>query len=344
MGHMKKYRCPNCLSTSSVVKFGYRRKVHRFLCKSCHKHFSVNPHFVDSTIVLNDHLDGLSFRDLARKYHVSPMTAWRMCEKELRKLPDNNEFTFQYCNRFSSTFVFDGKFFNVKGYKNNLVLLWGVDYFRHDIPVFTLAPYENYQGWARYFSYFRIISHHPQLVVCDDNPTLKMAARAKFPQVRIQTCHNHFKENIRRDLHVRSVATYKPFMKRIEDVLGHKLTDEDINRRLFALYRDYHHDPICVSVLTNIEKYKSELLAYRGTHAAPLTSNLMESYNSHLESRLFSLKCFNSFSHAKLWMNGYILKRRFTKFTDCEGKFKHLNGKKSIEETKKPEVILPIFF
>jgi len=241
-------------------------------------------------------------------------------------------------------FVFDGKFFNVKGYRNNLVLLWGIDYFSHDIPVFTLAPSENYQSWARYFSFFRIISHHPELLVCDDNVNIKMAARNCFPAVKIQTCFNHFKESIRRNLKVRSDNTYKPFMKHVESIFKDKLSDEVFNSWLFVLYRDYRHDPVCLAVLTSIEKYKRELLAYRGVKAAPITTNLMESYNSHLESRLFSIKSFQSFTHAKLWMNAYILKRRFTKLTDCGGKFRHLNGKRSIDITRKKEVDVPILF
>jgi len=186
--------------------------------------------------MLSDHLDGLSFRKLAGKYDISPMTAWRICEEELHKLPDNNKFTFTHCNRFSDILVCDGKYFSIKGQQYGYVLLWGIDYLRHDIPVFTLAPSENYHAWATYFSYFRILSHHPKLVVCDDNTNLKLAARNSFPTVTIQTCFNHFKENIRRDLHVRSDVTYKPFMKRIEKVLTQKLNDQDMNKQLFALY------------------------------------------------------------------------------------------------------------
>jgi len=48
--------------------------------------------------------------------------------------------------------------------------------------------------------------------------------------------------------------------------------------------------------------------------------------------------------HAKLWFNGYVLKRRFTKFTDCRGKFRSLNGKRGVDMTKKIDVDLPTFF
>jgi len=240
--------------------------------------------------------------------------------------------------------VFDGKYFTIKGYQYGYCLLWGIDYFRHDIPVFTVAPSENYSAWATYFSYFRIINHYPQLLVCDDNTNLKLAARNAFPQVRIQACYNHFKEGIRRNLRVRSEPTYKPFMKRVEEVLTEKLNDGALNKKLFALFQDFKDDPVCLQVLTNIHRYKDELLAYRGIPHAPVTSNMIEGLNSHLEARLFSLRSFQSLSHAKLWFNGYILKRRFTKFTDCRGKFRSLNGKRGVDMTKKLDVDLPTFF
>ncbi|OGH12296.1 MAG: hypothetical protein A2857_00190 [Candidatus Levybacteria bacterium RIFCSPHIGHO2_01_FULL_36_15] len=341
---MRRYKCPKCNSTSCVIRQTKRGKSILYKCKGCIKYFSIKTIHSNKKELLNDHLDGLSFRKLGVKYSLSPMTAWRICEEELKKLPDNNRFTFNCCSRFSDIFVFDGKYFNVKGYEYDYVLLWGIDYFRHDIPIFILAPSENYQAWARYFSFFRIIKHYPQLVVCDDNANLKLAARNSFPSVKIQTCFNHFKENIRRDLRVRSDSTYTLFMKRIEDILGEKLNDEAMDKKLFSLYRDYQTDPVCLQILTNIHKYKPELLGYRGIPKAPVTTNMIEGLNSHLESRLFTLRSFQSLSYAKLWFNGYILKRRFTKFTDCRGKFRSLNGKTGVELTKKPEVELPIFF
>lgn len=346
MGHMKKYKCSSCLSTSFVIRYGYQGKSLRLYCKRCQRYFSFNPNFVNRKQILSDHLDGLPFRKLALRYGISKSKAWEICHEELLKLPDNNRFTFNYCSRFSSTFVFDGKYFNVVNGKDNSdwVLLWGIDYFRHDIPIILIAPSESHQSWSTFFSYFRIVNHHPTLVVCDDNVNLKMTALAKFPGVRIQTCYNHFKENIRRELHVRSDAFYRPFMRKIEEIFKGKLNDDALNKKLFNLYRDYGQDTICLSVLTNIERYKSELLGYRGIPDSPVTSNIIESFNSHLEGRLFSLKSFQSIPYARLWLNGYVLKRRLTKFTDCGVKFRHLNGRCGIDLTKKEKVTVPILF
>lgn len=275
---------------------------------------------------------------------MSPMKAWRICAEALTKLPNNNQFTFRYCSQFSTTFAFDGKYFNVAHHDSDWVLLWGIDYFRHDIPIIFVAPSESYHTWSKFFFYFRIISHHPQLLVCDDNINLKLAARKHFPAVKIQTCFNHFKENIRRNLKVRSEETYTSFMRRIEQVLTEKLSDEAMNRALFSLYRDWRADPVALSILTHIEKYREELTGYRGIPGSPVTTNIIEGFNSHLETRLQKLCAFQSVAHAKLWMNGYVLKRRYTSYTDCRGKFRSLNGRSGVEMTKKPGIDVPALF
>ena len=65
----------------------------------------------------------------------------------------------------------------------------------------------------------------------------------------------------------------------------------------------------------------------------PRTTNLIESYNSHLEGRLKTIKGFESFTHADTWLNAYFLKRRLQPFTDCTKQFKALNGTCSLEHT-----------
>lgn len=335
-----------CQTTKSVIRKTKRGRSIRYFCKDCLKYFSINPHFLDKKSLLIDHLDGLSFRDLSRKHKVSPIKSWKICHEELKKLPGNNQFTFNYCEKFSHIMVVDGKYFNVVNERDNpnWILLWSFDYFRHDIPVIDIVPSESYNAWARFFTYFRVINHYPQLLICDDNTNLKMAAYAKFPGVKIQTCHNHFKENIRRDLKVRSEDKYKDLMRRIEAVLGHKLNNIDMNRRLFALYRDYRQDPVAVSVLTNIQKYNKELTAYRGIHQAPITTNIIEGMNGHIEQRLKSICSFQSVEYARLWFNGLILKRRLTKFTDAKGKFRFMNGKTGVSQTKKDRIDIPPYF
>lgn len=63
----------------------------------------------------------------------------------------------------------------------------------------------------------------------------------------------------------------------------------------------------------------------------PSTTNLLEGFNSQLELRLSSIRGFETEATAKNYINAWIVKRRFTKFTDCRDKFKKLNGKSPLE-------------
>lgn len=101
---MKKYSCPHCSTTAHVIRKTKRGDSIRYFCKACERSFSVNTHWINQREVLSDHLDGLSFRTLAVKYGMSPMKVWRICQEALQKLPNNNQFTYQYCERFSKRY------------------------------------------------------------------------------------------------------------------------------------------------------------------------------------------------------------------------------------------------
>jgi hypothetical protein len=78
------------------------------------------------------------------------------------------------------------------------------------------------------------------------------------------------------------------------------------------------------------QEYLLNYLKYPHMHI-PRTTNLVEGYNSHLESRLASLRGFGSDTTARDYLNALVLKRRFTPFTDCKKPFQHLNGKTPLE-------------
>lgn len=94
---------------------------------------------------------------------------------------------------------------------------------------------------------------------------------------------------------------------------------EHINlvRKLFSDFKDH-------------EEYLLNYLKYPHLNI-PRTTNLIEGYNSQLELRLNSIKGFETFATAKNYINVWIIKRRFSKFTDCKKDFKHLNGKTPLE-------------
>lgn len=85
--------------------------------------------------------------------------------------------------------------------------------------------------------------------------------------------------------------------------------------------------------LTDFRENKEYLLNYlKYPHLnIPSTTNLVEGFNSQLELRLSSIRGFETETTAKNYLNAWIVKRRFTKFTDCRGQFKKLNRKSPIE-------------
>lgn len=264
-----------------------------YLCKRCIKYFSVPTDYsLDKEAILLDHLDGISIRKLAVKYNISKSVCQRICFTELQKLPNNNDVTVQNSSRFGPVLMPDAKYINVKGYKYKFAFLWAVDYFNHDFPFISLANSESFAAWSKYFSQFKQLgSSSYNILVCDDNTALKLAAVSNFPLTRIQTCYNHLKENYRRVLKVRSQSKYRHFMGLIEIILcSEEIELEEFARRLKHAAELYSTDPLALSVILDIRKRAREIHAYRMLKDSPKTTNLIESFNSQLESRLFSLK------------------------------------------------------
>jgi len=178
-------------------------------------------------------------------------------------------------------------------------------------------------------------------MVSDENLNIPNACREVYPKMTWQLCTNHLKENIRKSLEVRTLPTYQSFMYEIESLLAFKRSEDDFNRVAKNILNKYKDDNTAVATLLDIERRKHNLMGFR---SVPTTSNLIESFNSQFQAKFRLIKSFESFHHADLWINGYLIKRRYRVFTDCTGKFKHLNGKSSIEISRKPNVDLPTFF
>lgn len=298
--------------------------------------------------LLKGYLDGLPLRKIADQVKLSPATVYRRCLKELKSLPRNLEVTRRSIDlsRYSGYLVFDGKHLPVKGYPEEVVLLWGADFLSHDLPHFLLAPSENYQACLSFFSALRELGYPLRLLICDDNDAMKMAARYIYPDVLIQTCQKHFLENIRQDLNIRSDQTYEDFFFNLEGVLKEKLNSFAFNLRLAEIFKQFagETNERVSGWIGALLKFKEELLAYQKFPGSPWTTNLIEAYNSHLEGRLKTIKGFQSYHSADLWLNGYVLRRRLKPFTDCEKPFKHLNGKSSLENVLKSGFKLPTIF
>ncbi len=336
--------CPHRRSKSQ--KRGKRRGKIRYQCQNCSHWFQVNrlPKSIDAKKLLLLHLDGLSFRSLSDIFNISVGSAYNYCLEEMRKLPHLADVSRKYSGRFCGILLTDGKFVKVKHYERKIPVIYGVDYLSHDIPHYRLALSENYQVCQKFFSSLKLLSYPMQAVVCDDNRNIYEACKYVFPRSIIQLCLTHFLEHIRVEYDSRKQVIHQEFMSDIEYLFSMKRAREDFNSRARKLVIKYQDNQAYVNTLMNIALKKKYLLAYLLVKGVPQSNNLIECMNSHLQGRLETIKGFESFEHANLWLNAYFMRRRTKKFTDCEGRFKKLNGKTPLQVSKKPGVDLPIFF
>lgn len=225
----------------------------------------------------------------------------------------------------------DGKYLHVKGYAKKIPLIWAIDEYSHDPIQYLLAPSENFHAYKALFMRIKQFNYPLQVLVCDEHPAIIQAVRSVYPKVKIQLCLNHYKENIRRSLAVRTNDNHKQFM---HDVVG--LFDSR-TKSLFS----YRAKRMVLRYSAN-EKYRMILLdiniktKYLTTHydcKCPHTTNLIEAFNSHLEARVRPLRGFESFISAEVWLNAYVMNRRLTKFTDCTKRYSYLNGVAPIQLT-----------
>lgn len=262
----------------------------------------------------------------------------------LGRLPHCADITRTYCSRFSGSLEVDGKYVCVKGYQRKIPAVYGVDYTTHDIPTYILAEAENYQACLAFFSSLKLLNYPLRALICDENVNIIEACKYIYPKAVVQLCQNHYKENVRRSLDVKTNPHYQPFMHQIEELFSFKRSPDDFNRKAKNIFNLYRGDKLCLSILVDIHKSRELLLGWRDSPHVPITTNSIESYNSHLQGRLKTIKGFESFKHADLWLNAYFLRRRLRIFTGCMGKFRSLNGHSSLDKSKKPDVDLPALF
>ncbi len=261
----------------------------------------------------------------------------------MNSLPDNAGLTQRYCTRFCGILLIDGKYVKVKGYKQKIPFIYGIDYLTHDIPVGLLAPSENTQAFLKFFGLLKRCNYPLQIVVCDDViSALKPALLYWYPNAKIQLCHNHYIENIRQLLRIRTQQDHRKFFHDLcKEILDKKQSPQQRNTALHTLFTKRAKKNILRQhILIDIHTRREYLFAYKNILHCPNTTNLIELYNSHLNARLNALKGFKSFTNAQRWLNAWMIRRRTKSFTDCKDKFKHLNGKCSLQMTIKKQTDL----
>ena len=290
------------------------------------------------------HLDGISIRRLADEHGRGIGTTYRHIITELNALPENTWLTQQYCNRWSGILVVDGKFVKVKGYAKKIPFIYAIDYLTHDIPLGMLFPSENMEAFAKFFKLLRLCQYPLQIVVSDDASGLISGLKRVYPKAQRQLCHNHYLENIRQQLHIRTEKHYQSFFTHVHAVFTHGWHHKKREAQLHHLWYTYarNNDPVLEAIILDIAKRYHELFAYDRIPHCPRTTNIIESYNSHLNGRLKTMKGFQTYRSAERWLNAWMIRRRTKPFTDCSTKFKHLNGKCSLEMSMKKQAQWPV--
>lgn len=335
-------KCPKCSSKKNIKK-GSQKGLKRYFCKACRRSFSIN-HARKKPCFWIPHIDGTPIRKLSDQRGLSPARTYQYIRHEMNMLPNSNWITKTYCEKFCGTLIVDGKYIKVRGYKQKIPFIYGIDYLTHDIPVGMLFPSESTEAFTRFFRILKECNYPLSAVVCDDILfSLKPAIFRYFPAAKIQLCRNHYIENIRRILNIRTEITHQLFF----GYLKRRVFDSNISLRTrkLRLHETYlkfaKHDMRRQNIIVDIYRKRMKLFAYMDLSECPKTTNLIELFNSHLNARISSIKGFKSLEGAKLFLNAYLLRRRTKQFTDCKTKFKHLNGSCGLELTIKKPAILP---
>ena len=287
----------------------------------------------------------MGFRRLGDENTLSGPQTYARVIAELDQLPKNDFLTKTLCDltRCYGILIIDGKYIAVKGFDRKIPFLFGLDYLTHDILHGQLFLAEDEAAFSRYFQTLKDLGYNLKIVVADDRAGIKQALNKVFPYARLQLCQNHFLENIRQLLKVRSITTYQYFFNSLKlHVFTLGLTDEEITKGLEHVKEKHAGNNFLLNnILADIQNRRNDLFAYRHFENCPNNTNLIELYNSHLNGRLKTIKGFQSLDSAKRWLNAWVIRRRTKTLTDCEGKFKYLNKHCSLEFTIKKKATWP---
>lgn len=285
----------------------------------------------------------MPFRKLGNENDLSGKQAYVRVIEELKLLPTSLDLTREYCSYSSGILIIDGKYVKVRGYKQKIPWLYAIDYETHDILFGILVPAEDEQAFLKFFQILQSLNYPLKIVVADDRSSLPLALKKVFSEVPLQLCQNHYLENIRQALHIRTDPTYSHFFNSLKK---HIFTDYENDA---ALNTALHHvltercgnNATLQAIVITIGLRRKELFAYKNVSDCPNNTNLIELFNSHFNARLKVFKGFKNESHANLILNSMIIRRRTKEFTDCSTKFKHLNGKSSFQMSIKKQAEWP---
>ena len=316
----------------------------RFLCVECNCRFSVD-HRRKEELLWIQHVDGVPIRKLADERKLSIAQTYQKLVTELDRVVKNVLVTKTYCDpeKFCGILIVDGKFIKVRGHKQKIPFIYGIDYLTHDIPIHRLSQSESEIAFEEFFKELKTNNYPLKIVACDDRSSLEKPLKKYYPDALIQHCQNHYVNNIRELLHVRTDQTHLHFFNSVKKHIFDEYTNEENfkTQLKYIFVKHAQKNSIRITILKDIYKRREKLFNYTKVQHCPKNTNLIELYNSHLNARVRSIKGFKSFANAERWCNAYIIRRRTKSLTDCRGKFKGLNGKPSLQNTLKKQAGWP---
>ncbi len=292
-----------------------------------------------------EHIDGVPFRKLGNEQGLSGKQTYQRVTKELSQLPDNTQLTKDLCemHRYSGILILDGKYIKVKGFRKAIPFLWALDYLTHDPLIGKLCTAEDTLAFRSIFFTLKDMEYPLKAVVVDDRAGIAQALKEAYPRAKIQLCHVHYLENIRKVLTVRTNEYHQHFFNslRLHVFLEPKTINEVLQGLKHVKDNRCENNKLRLDIVFQIYHRVDELFAYLSIPNCPNNTNLIELYNSHLNARAKSIKGFSSFKTAGTWLNAYLIRRRTKQLTDCEGRFKYLNGHASLELSIKKQPSWP---
>ncbi len=321
-----------------TIKKGSRNGCNRYLCKDCSNRFSINHRRFEKPLWI-PHIDGISFRKLGDENNLVASQVYKRVFEEIKLLPSNLEITKTLCEYKSGILIIDGKYIKIRGFKKKIPFIYVIDYETHDILFSLVSQAENKIAFLKIFKTLKELNYPLQVVVADDRTSLPLALKEVFHDIPVQLCLNHYLENIRQLLHVRTDTTHQHFFNTLKKYIFYEYCDNNkLNETLIYIFNKFCINfSIRKKVIMEISRRRKLLFVYKNINNCPNNTNLIELFNSHFNARLKSLKGFKIMEHAKLWLNAIVLRRRTQPFTDCSPKFKHLNGKTSLEMSIKKQ-------
>jgi hypothetical protein len=341
-GEKNNPKCQECKSFNTIKKAG-RNGYKRYYCKACGAWFKIN-HTVKESPLWIYHVDGTPFRKLGDQLGYSAgKQVFLKVQTEINQLPQNWQLTKDLCDpkRFCGRLVIDGKYVRVQGFEKKIPFIYAIDYLTHDIVHGDLFPAEDEAAFSQFFQKLYDLGYELEVVIADDRGGLKQALLKVFPYAKLQLCQNHYVENIRSDLNIRTSDKYHHFFN---SLIKHifEAPEDKITEGLVHVFRNRARSSrMLQNIVTTIKARQADLFSYLKFKDCPNTTNIIESYNSHFQGRLKSIRSFQSFETARRWLNAYIIRRRTKKFTDCKGKFKKLNKHAALELTIKKQARWP---